>query len=483
MANACHVTGTTPRFHGTRRTGPSHPVVSRRSGPMNTPSDLVRTPRRAAVAAWFGSALEYYDLAIYGTAAALVFPDIFFPEGNDPAATIAAFATFGVAYVARPIGSFLMGHIGDRLGRKTIMVGTLLLMGTSTFLVGCLPTYHQVGLLAPTLLVILRLLQGLSAAGEQAGANSMSFEHAPDDRRGYFTSFTLSGTQGGQVLAPAVFLPLAAVLPEDQLLSWGWRVPFWVSALVVVVGLMIRTRLDETPAFESEAAHGAVPRAPLGELFAHHWSGVLRVFFAAFIAMVNTMFQVFALNFATSDDYGIGISSTTMLWLAIVANLVAIATIPFWARLSDRVGRKQVFVTGVLGSAVLVTAFLGAIEARNVVLTFVLGVLLAGVVYSMPNAVWPATYAEYFPTQVRLSGMAIGTQFGFALAGFTPTIAGWLMDGNADNWVKVAAFAVGACVISAVAVITGPAATHLVATRKIGVTSRAALRSSVVTQA
>src|SRR6476619_3514939 len=206
---------------------------------MNTPSDLVRTPRRAAVAAWFGSALEYYDLAIYGTAAALVFPKIFFPEGNDSAATVAAFATFGVAYVARPIGSFFMGHIGDRLGRKKVMVGTLLLMGISTFLVGCLPTYGRVGLLAPALLVALRLVQGLSAAGEQAGANSMSFEHAPDERRGFFTSFTLSGTQGGQVLAPAVFLPLAAVLSDDALTSWGWRIPFLLSAVVMIVGFLI----------------------------------------------------------------------------------------------------------------------------------------------------------------------------------------------------------------------------------------------------
>jgi MFS family permease len=195
---------------------------------------------------------------------------------------------------------------------------------------------------------------------------------------------------------------------------------------------------------------------------------VLRVFFAAFIAMVNTTFQVFALNFATSDDYGIGISSTTMLWLAIVANLVAIATIPFWARLSDRVGRKPVFVTGVLGSAVLVTCFLAAIAAGNVVLTFVLGVLLAGVVYSMPNAVWPATYAEYFPTRVRLSGMAIGTQFGFALAGFTPSIAGALMAGDASNWVRVAALASGACVISAIAALTGPSGTHRVPTPQLG---------------
>lgn len=436
-----------------------------------------RTPRRAAVAAWTGSALEYYDLAIYGTAAALVFPQIFFPEGNDSAATIAAFATFGVAYVARPFGSFLMGHIGDRLGRKTILVGCLMLMGIATFLIGCLPTYDQIGLWAPTLLVLLRLMQGLSAAGEQAGANSMSFEHAPDDRRGFFTSWTLSGTQGGQVLAPAVFLPLAAVLPEEALLSWGWRVPFLLSALLFVVGMLIRLKLDETPSFQDEVEEVEVRKAPLAELFADHKAAVLRVFFAAFIAMVNTMFQVFALNFATSDDYGIGFSNSFMLWLAIVANLVAIAIIPFWATLSDRVGRKPVFLTGLLGSAVLVTAFLGAIRSGSEPLTFALGVALAGVVYSMPNAVWPATYAEYFPTTVRLSGMAIGTQFGFALAGFTPTIAGALMGGDADNWWKVAAFAVSACLISAVAVLTGPKGTHTVPTTEVGL--RTAGRTAV----
>jgi MFS family permease len=435
---------------------------------MSPTTDTSRTPRRAAVAAWIGSALEYYDLAIYGTAAALVFPKIFFPEGNETTATVAAFATFGVAYVARPIGSFLMGHIGDKLGRKKVLIGTLLLMGASTFLVGCLPTYSQVGMLAPVLLVILRLLQGLSAAGEQAGANSMSFEHAPDRERGFFTSFTLSGTQGGQVLAPAIFLPLAAVLPEDQLLSWGWRVPFLLSAVVVLAGYLIRRTLHETPEFENEAESGDVPRAPLSELFTDHWRSVLRVFLAAFIAMVNTTFQIFALNFATSDDYGIKISSTTMLWLAIVANLVAIACIPLWARLSDRIGRKPVFLIGIIGSAVFVTAFLAAISQRQVVLTFVLGVALAGVVYSMSNAVWPATYAEYFPTSVRLSGMAIGTQFGFALAGFTPTIAGALMGGEVGNWWKVAAFAVGACIISAIAVLTGPNNTHRVPTSQIG---------------
>ena len=434
--------------------------------PVPTPA---RTPRKAAIAAWCGSALEYYDFAIYGTASALVFPEIFFPEADRGAATVAAFATFGVAYVARPIGSFFMGHVGDRLGRKRVLVATLLLMGVSTFLVGCLPTYPQVGLLAPALLVVLRLLQGLSAAGEQAGANSMSFEHAPDHRRGFFTSFTLGGTQGGQIIAPAVFLQLAAVLPHDQLLSWGWRVPFWISAVMVVVGYLIRRSLDETPEFQAERVDHEVPKAPVGVLLRGHGVGVLRVFVAAFIAMVNTTFGVFALSFATSDAYGAKISSTAMLWLAIVANVVAICVIPLWAVLSDRVGRKPVFVSGALGSAVLMTLFLWAISLGSTPLVFVTGIALAGVVYSMPNAVWPATYAEYFPTKVRLSGMAIGTQFGFALAGFTPTISGALMAGDAGNWYRVAIFAVVSCVVSAVAVLTGPAATHRLATREVGV--------------
>ena len=180
------------------------------------------------------------------------------------------------------------------------------------------------------------------------------------------------------------------------------------------------------------------------------------------------MFAVFALNLATSDDYDIGISETTMLWLAIVANIVAIAVIPLWARLSDRIGRKPVFITGALGSAVLAVAFFGALAHGQVVLMFVLGVALAGVVYSMPNAVWPATYAEYFPTSVRLSGTAIGTQFGFALAGFTPTIASALIGSDSGNWLRVALFTVAACAISAIAVATGPRATHRVPTGDIG---------------
>jgi MFS family permease len=445
--------------------GFSNPAAAQ---PHSARTPAVRTPKKAAIAAWVGSALEYYDFVIYGTAASLVFPQIFFPEGNPAAATVASLATFGVGYVARPIGSFVLGHVGDKLGRKKVLIFTLLLMGVSTFLVGCLPTYQSIGMLAPILLVVLRLLQGLSAAGEQAGANSMSFEHAPDNRRGFFTSWTLSGTQGGQVLAPAVFLPLAALLSEDQLLSWGWRIPFFVSAVVVVVGFVIRRSLDETPAFESEVEQHAVPRTPLSVLLRDHWRAVLRVVFAAFVAMVNTLYTVFALAFATKKDYGVGFSSTFMLWVAIISNLVAIAVIPFWGSVSDRVGRKPVFLGGLAGSAVLAASYVAVIASGNRALTAVVGILLAGIVYSATNAVWPSTYAEYFPTSVRLSGMAIGTQLGFALAGFTPTIAAALLGSTGESWPKVAGFAVVACLISAIAVATGPRGTHLVPTELIG---------------
>lgn len=422
---------------------------------MSTQETLVKQPRRAAIAAWIGSTLEYYDFFVYGTVAALVFPKIFFDPSDPASATLASLATFGVAYVARPFGSFLMGHIGDRVGRKTVMLGTLLLMGVSTFLVGCLPTYQTIGLWAPALLVVLRLLQGLSAAGEQAGANSMSFEHSPADRRGYYTSWTLSGTVGGQVIAPAVVLSLSALLSEDQLLAWGWRVPFWLSAAVVLVGYYIRRNLDETPVFEADKEAGAVPTVPLKELFRDHWRGVLRVFFAAFIAATGTLFSVFGLAFATSDVYGIEMGRTGMLWLAIVSNFIAIFTIPAFGRLSDRIGRKPVFVTGVIGCAITLSMFFWAISTGSMALVFAFGILFNSVLFAMTNAVWPVTYAEIFPTKVRLSGMAVGTQFGFALAGFSPTIAVGLAGGSATGWLPVSILVVGICAVSAVSVLCG----------------------------
>jgi MFS family permease len=420
-------------------------------------------PRQAAVAAWIGSALEYYDFFIYGTAAALVFGKVFFPDSDPATGTLLAVATFGVGYAARPIGAFILGHVGDRFGRKKVLVFTILLMGVATFLVGCLPTYDQIGVLAPVLLVVLRLLQGLSASGEQAGANSMTLEHAPPHRRGYYTSFTLAGTQAGQILATAAFLPVAA-LPEDALLSWGWRVPFWASAIVVVVGYVIRRRLAETPVFERQVATDAVARMPLIDLFRDHWRDVLRVVLAAVIASVSTVFTVYALSFGVNT---VGLERTPMLWVGVLANLVALAALPLCATLADRIGRKPVFITGSLGCAALIFAYLGAISAGNYPLIFGVGIVMFGVVYSATNGIWPSFYGEMFTARVRLSGMAIGTQIGFAIAGFTPTIATAIDGEDGTNWVPVAILTAALCLVN-VAAVASARETHRVPTDQLG---------------
>jgi len=407
-------------------------------------------PAKAALASWIGSAVEYYDFFIYGTAAALVFGKIFFPSFDPAAGTIAAFATFGVGYVTRPIGALLLGHIGDRHGRKKVLTFTLLLMGLATFLVGCLPTYGQVGLWAPGLLVLLRMLQGLSAAGEQAGANSMTLEHAPADKRAFYTSFTLSGTQAGLILATLVFLPVSA-LPEDQLLAWGWRIPFFLSAIVVMIGFWVRRTLPETPAFEGQAAHGQAARMPIVELARGHKACVLRVILAALVAVVSTVFSVYTLSYAVNTMH---MPRATMLTLLILANLVALCAIPLFAALSDRIGRKPVFIFGALGSALLIWPFLWSIAHAHTALVFVFGLLLSGVVYSAANGVWPSLYGEMFSTRVRLSGMAVGTQIGFALAGFAPTICAAVQGNDPGNWMPVAAFVSVTSAVAALAVAT-----------------------------
>lgn len=408
---------------------------------------LRKTPWKAALASSVGSVLEYYDFFIYGTAAALVFGKVFFPDSDPATGTLLSFATYGVGYVARPVGAFFMGHLGDRYGRKRVLVLTIVMMGLSTFLVGCLPTYSDIGLWAPALLVALRLMQGFSASGEQSGGNSLTLEHAPDERRSYFSSFTLTGTQAGLVIATAVWLPIGA-MPEHDLLTWGWRIPFWLSAIVVLVGVIIRRRLDETPFFEEAAREGEIGSAPLGELLRDHLPGVIRVMLVALGSTVSTIFAVYALSFAVDGN---GLDKTTMLWVAIVTNVVALAAIPAWAALADRVGRKPVLIAGTLSSGALMFAYLAAIDSHSYVLIFLAAIAMSGVAYSAYNGVQPALYGEMFPTKVRLSGMAIGTQIGYGIGGFAPTAAA-AIDGS--GWVPVALYVLAFSVIAAIAAAT-----------------------------
>lgn len=415
---------------------------------MTTTATTRKTPVKAAAASFMGSAVEYYDFFLFGSAAALIFPTVFFPSG-DQAALVMSFATFGFAYVARPVGAVILGHFGDRIGRQKVLMFTLLLMGISTFIIGCLPGFAQIGWFAPALLVLCRLLQGLSAAGEQAGASSLTLEHAPENRRSFFTSWTLTGTQGGQILAALIFIPVVA-LPDDIKFSWGWRVPFWLSAVVVIVAFFIRRSLHETPEFEAAKAEGQIARMPLIPLLRNHWRDVLRVICCAFIAAVSTVFGNLAIAYGTQE----GLAQSVTLWLVVVANIVALGTQPLFGMLADRIGRKPVFIYGALSSAALMPFYMLSMGGGNDVLTFALAILTFSFGYAAANAVWPSFYGEMFSTRVRFSGMAIGTQLGFLMAGFAPSIVAAL-GGVADGgWVVISIFTAVIAIIASVSALT-----------------------------
>jgi MFS family permease len=399
-----------------------------------TTTAVGKTPGRAAVASFMGSAVEYYDFFVFGSAAALIFPHVFFPD-KGASAQVLSFTTFGLAYVARPIGAVILGHFGDRLGRRRVLMFTLVLMGVSTVLVGCLPTFAQVGWLAPGLLVACRVLQGLSAAGEQSGASTLTLEHAPDDRRAFFTSWTLTGTQGGQIIAAFAFIPVLA-LPDSALYSWGWRIPFFVSALVVLVAYFIRRTLHETPSFVAAQEAGEIAKMPIVPLLRNHWRDVVRVIFLAFIAAISTVFGNLALAYGKS----VGLAASLTLWLVVVANAFALITQPLFGRLADRIGRKPVYIYGALVSAVLMPFYLLSMGSGNTVLIFALAVCTFSFGYAAANAVWPSFYGEMFTTRVRFSGLALGTQLGFVMAGFAPTLVTALGGIEPGGWKVTAAF-------------------------------------------
>jgi MFS family permease len=386
------------------------------------PTEYKKSPKKAAASGWIGSALEYYDFFIYAQAAALVFPNIFFPKTDPQVAIVAAFATFGVGYVARPIGAFVLGHLGDTHGRKNMLVLCMMMIGASTLLVAFLPTYDQVGLLAPALLVVLRLIQGFAVGGEISGASAMIIEHSPFGRRGYYGSFTLQGVQAGQVLAAAVFLPLSAVMSKEAFQSYGWRIPFLLSVVVVIAGLIIRRRVDETPAFQEEAAHGEVPAAPIVQAFRESGPDMLRVFCMSLLNVVPTTVNTFGATFATNEAYGNNISTTTYLWISVIGNIIAVVLIPFVGNLSDRIGRRPLMIIGALGSAVMGYLYLYAIDTQNITLAFISAMLMWGVVYQGYNAVFPAFYQELFPTRTRVTGFAVAQNLGTMATAFLPAV-------------------------------------------------------------
>ncbi|MGF6597980.1 MFS family permease [Paraburkholderia sp. GAS448] len=409
----------------------------------------IHQTKKATASGWIGSALEYYDFFIYATAASLIFPQLFFPSGNPRIAIIASLATYGVGYVARPIGAFVLGHWGDTKGRKTVLLLCMFLMGFSTMAVGLLPTYHQVGLLAPVLLVVLRLIQGFAVAGEISGASSMILEHAPFGRRGYFASFTLQGVQAGQILAAAVFLPLAHYMPEDAFNSWGWRIPFLLSVVVLLAGYIIRREVRETPAFETE---GAVPKSPIVEAFKYSWKEMIAVVCMALMNVIPVVTTIFGAAYAVQPSYGIGFHKSVYLWIPVIGNIVAVVVIPLVGNLSDKIGRRPLIIGGALGSGLLSFGYLYAISISNVPLAILMSVLMWGIVYQGYNAIFPSFYPELFPTRSRVSAMAIAQNIGTTITALLPALfAAVAPPGSTGIPTTVGAMALGITIIAAIA--------------------------------
>ena len=409
-----------------------------------------RQSKKAAASGWIGSALEYYDFFIYATAASLIFPQLFFPSTDPTTAVVASLATYGVGYVARPIGAFVLGHYGDTHGRKGVLLVCMFLMGFSTMAVGLLPTYAQVGVWAPVLLVVLRLIQGFAVAGEISGASSMILEHAPFGRRGFFASFTLQGVQAGQILAAAVFLPLARFMPADQFASWGWRVPFLLSAVVIAAGYIIRREVDETPAFAEEGA--TVPKAPIVEAFQLSGGDMLRVVCMSLMNVIPVVATVFGAAYAVQPAYGIGFAKDVYLWIPVLGNVLAVLVIPLVGNLSDRIGRRPPVIAGALLSGLLSFGYLYAIGIGSVPLAILMSLLMWGVVYQGYNAVFPSFYPELFQTRTRVSAMAIAQNVGTTITALLPALFALVAPpGSASIPLTVGAITLAITAIAAIA--------------------------------
>ncbi|MDM5336408.1 MFS transporter [Fictibacillus enclensis] len=413
--------------------------------------------RKVVISSWIGNTIEYYDFLVYGLAAALVFNQLFFPNISPVASLLASLATFGVGFVARPLGGIFFGYMGDTIGRKKTLVITLLGMGIATFLTGLLPTYHQIGVAAPVFLVILRFAQGFLVGGEWGGAMLVVVENAPPQRRGFFSAWPQTGGFSGQLLATGVFA-LVTLLPNEQLISWGWRIPFLLSAALVWIGLYMRTKIDETPVFkeaQKKQKDNIHKTSPTLEVIKTSWRSLLLIMVLRFAESVPFFLAtVFAVSYATGN---LGIDRQTMLMVVMVTCVIAFPMHGFFGALSDKLGRRSIYIFGALFAATFAFPFFYLLESGSFGLILIGYILLINIGHNSINSVQPAFFTELFGAKVRYSGASIGSQLGAIVAGgFTPFIAQALSSYSGGGWKLVATYVVIASLISATAAYFGP---------------------------